>query len=234
MLKMRSRTIVLAGVTLALLGAGIVFAYARSVTATAGGGASVSAFVATDDIPAGTKWDAAMEAVTQRSVPESLRPSSAINEPSDLTGSRSVRHIAKGEVVTEAQFGKVGAAPAAGLEIPPGHNAVAVNVAPPQGLAQYAQPGDLVNVFVTIQGTPADGTITRLLLSNIQVLANRSAGADQSSASGGQVLLMLALTPDQAERVIFSKEQGSLWFGLVRPGDEPASTNGRTAQNLLG
>jgi hypothetical protein len=51
--------------------------------------------------------------------------------------------------------------------------------------------------------------------------------------TGGESLLTLALTPDQAEKVIFAKENGALWFGLVRPGDAPATTGGRTAQNVL-
>jgi pilus assembly protein CpaB len=234
MLQMRSRTIVLLGSTVALAGAITVFSYARSVTG-AGGDSAASAFVATNDISAGTKGEAAVKAMAQRSVPASLRPAASIGSKKDLTGLTSVRRIAKGEVVTSTQFGRSGSAPAAGLEIPAGKNAVTMSVAPPQGVAHYAQPGDAVNLFVTLKDS-GGGTITKLLLSNTQVLSNHSAVADQRagvSGGGGEVLLTLALTPGQAEKVIFAKENGSLWFGLVHAGDSAATTAGRTAGNVF-
>jgi pilus assembly protein CpaB len=234
MLKMRSQTIVLVGVAVALLGAVMVFVYARSVTGRVGGEAASSAFVATRDIAPGTKWEAAAASVSRRPVPTSLRPTSAVTDPAQLAGRTSVRGIAKGEVLTASQFGRGAAAPGAGLQIPPGHNGVTMNMPPPQGVAHYTQAGDLVNVYVTTKD-PGGTTITKLLLSNVQVLANRSAGAPTTEgvAASGEVLLTLALTPEDAEKVIFAKENGSLWFGLVRPGDAPATTGGRTAQNVL-
>lgn len=232
MMQTKPRTFVVAGVAVALLGAVMVFVYVRSVTGRVGGEAAVSAFVASRDIAAGTKWESAASSIARRSVPASLRPASAVTTPDQLVGRTSVRSIAKGEVVTTSHFGRSADAPGAGLQIPPGHNAVTMNMAPPQGVAHYAQPSDLVNVYVTINATGTE--TTKLLLSNVQVLANRSAGAqNQQGVSSGEVVLTLALTPADAEKVIFAKENGSLWFGLVRPGDQPATTGGRTAQNVL-
>jgi Flp pilus assembly protein CpaB len=172
--------------------------------------------------------------MTRRAVPTSLQPDNAVTSPAQMAGRTSVRGISKGEVVTTAQFGGVKSAPGAGLEIPPGHNAVTMSISPPQGVVHYVQKGDLVNIYVTMK--QGEGTVTKLLLSNVQVLANQPASAQSTEGvvgGGGEVILTLALTPDQAERVIFSKENGSLWFGLVRPGDAPASTGGRNIQNVL-
>lgn len=234
MQQTRSRTIVIAGVVVALLGAVMVFAYAKSVTGRIGGEATVSSYVATRNIPAGTKWEAAAASMTRRAVPTSLKPDNAVTSAAQLAGRTSVRAISKGEVVTTAQFGGVKAAPGAGLEIPPNHNAVTMSITPPQGVVHYVQKGDLVNIYVTMK--QPEGAKTKLLLSNVQVLANQPATAQASEGvvgGGAEVILTLALTPDQAERVIFSKENGSLWFGLVRPGDPPATTGGRTEQNVL-
>jgi pilus assembly protein CpaB len=233
MQQTRPKTIVFAGLAVALFGAVIVFVYARSVTSHVGGETALQAFVATRDIPAGTRWEAAASAVAKRPVPASLRPADAINAPAQLAGRTSVRRIAKGEVVSTAAFGSSPAAPGAGLQIPPGRNAVTMNLGPPQGVVHFAQPGDLINIYATLRGQT--GATTKLLLSNVQVLANRAPGTQdtQTVTASGEVLLTLALTPDQAERVIFAKENGSLWFGLVRPGDKPAATGGRTANNVL-
>src|SRR5688572_19203199 len=145
-MQMRSRTMMLAGASVALLGALVVFAYAKSVTSSAGGGSSISAYVATKDIGAGTKWADAQKSVAKQNVPSSLRPSSAIGSETELAGRTSVRRISKGEVVTVSQFGTAAAAPGLGLEIPPKLNAVSINVPPPRGVAYYPQAGDLVNV----------------------------------------------------------------------------------------
>jgi pilus assembly protein CpaB len=235
-MQMKSRTMMLAGASVALLGALVVFAYAKSVTAGAGGGgSSISAYVATKDIGAGTKWEAAHKAVAKQKVPSSLRPASAISSPDELTGRTSVRRIAKGEVVTVSQFGTTAAAPGLGLEIPPKLNAITINIPPPRGVAYYPQAGDLVNAYTTIKG-PDGQTVTKLLLSNVQILSNHAAGAQttENASKSGEILLTLALSPDNSEKLIFAKENGSLWFGLVRPGDPAATTGGRNITNVLG
>jgi Flp pilus assembly protein CpaB len=225
----------LAGASVALLGALVVFAYAKSVTSSAGGGSSMSAYVATKDIGAGTKWADAQKVVAKQNVPSSLRPASAIGSPAELAGRTSVRQIAKGEVVTVSQFGTSAAAPGLGLEIPPKLNAVTINIPSPRGVAHYPQAGDLVNVYTTIK--TVDGkTTTKLLLSNVQILSNHAAGAQTSegASKSGEILFTLALSPDKSEKVIFAKENGSLWFGLVRPGDPAATTAGRNITNVFG
>jgi pilus assembly protein CpaB len=235
MKQLTSRTIVLAGAVAALFGVVVVLAYARTAGGPLGDDSSVRAMIANQDIPAGTKGSSLAKAVSSKQIPAALRPASAVGSLDDLDGRMTVRAITKGEVLTAGQFGvEQVAAPGAGLQIPPGYNAVTMSLPPPQGAGHYAQVGDLVNIFVTLR---ADGApITKLLLSNVQVLANRSAVATQSKgvASGGEVMLTLALKPGQAEKVIFAKENGSLWFGLVHPGDAAASSGGgRTAGNVL-
>lgn len=232
----RSRTIIAAGIAAALLGTLLVMAYARSANRSAGG-PTRSALVASKDLPAGTRWEDMKGSLVTRGVPSELRPATAVDGDTMLDGRRSVRAIAKGEVVTSTQFGATDAAPAGGLEIPAGHNALSLSMPVPQGVGRYPQAGDLVNMYVTLkrQGDGVGGgrTITKLLLSNVQVLATRPAGATERTASQGDVLLTLALTPQQSEKVVFSKENGSLWFALVHPGDKKATTSGRTFEDVL-
>jgi Flp pilus assembly protein CpaB len=233
----RPGTIIAGGVVVAVLGALMVFAYGRSVEGKAIPVGDTAVIVATQDIAPGTAWEQAVGSFSQRKVPDFVKPSNAVTKLDALNGRKSVRSIGKGEVVTSAQFGAGDAPPASGLEIPPGHNAVTIDVPLPQGVARYPQPGDLVNVYGSFKlGEEGPvGTVTKLLLSNVQVLSVQTAGSDPKvkTPSAGSVLMTLALTPDAAERVIFSKENGSLWFGLVRPGDGPAATSGRGFTNVL-
>lgn len=237
----KSNVTIVAGAIVALLGAVLVFAYGRSVQAGPGSRTLAQAYVARTEIPAGMKWEDAAESFQRQSVPQNIRPSNAVSDKEGLRGRTAVRSIARGEIVTAAQFGAEGGAAAGGLEVPPGHNGVSVSMPVPQGGARYVHPGALINVYATYKGSAVGpegpAPTTKLILSNVQVLANRAfqQGADKAApgGEGGEILLTLALSPDNAEKMIYAKETGSLWFGLVRPGDAPVSTSGRTPRTAL-
>lgn len=241
----RSSGVVVGGIIVALLGMVLVFTYAGRVRAGAGvtTGNAASAFVAVNDIPAGTRWEDMSGALKKRDVPADVRPATAVSTDSQLNGKSSVQGIAKGTIITTQQFN---VSSSGGLEIPPGQNAVTINLGVPQAVARYIQAGADTNVYVSYKslpqaGNPADATVTQLLLSNVKVLANRpmltgaeeTADAAAAGAASGEILLTLALTPDQAEKLIFAKENGSIWLGLVNPGDTPVTSGGRTFRTAL-
>lgn len=240
-MKHKSSATIVTGSIVALLGAALVFAYGRSVQAGGGSQAAVQAFVARSEVPAGTTWEDAIDSFQKQRVPKDIRPSNAVSDEDQLAGRTAVRSIGRGEIVTAAQFGAADESAAGGLEIPPGRNGVAVSMPVPQGGARYVQPGSLLNIYATFKGSAfgseATAPTTKLILSNVQVLANRpyEQGADKAApvSGGGEVLLTLALSPDEAEKMIYAKENGALWFGLVRPGDAPAATAGRTPRSAL-
>jgi pilus assembly protein CpaB len=238
----RSSGVVVGGIIVALLGMVLVFMYSGRIKADAGVVGNSGAFVATSDIPVGTRWEDAVGALKKRDVPSDTRPTDAVATASQLNGKSSLQRISKGTIVTTSQFNT---SSSGGLDIPAGQNAVTVNLGVPQAVARYIQAGAETNVYVTYKGlptagNPADANITKLLLSNIKVLANQplQTQAEETSdaaapAATGEILLTLALTPDQAEKLIFAKENGALWFGLVHPGDAPAVTGGRTYKTAL-
>jgi pilus assembly protein CpaB len=239
----RSSGVVVAGIVVALLGMVLVFTYAGRVRAGAGvSGAAGTAYVATNDIPAGTRWEDMVGALKKKDVPADVRPATAVATTSQLNGKAAIRGIAKGEIVTTSQFNT---SSSGGLDIPAGKNAVTVNLTVPQAVARYIQAGADTNVYVSYKGlptagNPADANVTKLLLSNIKVLANQpmqaptAEAADAAAANqGNEILLTLSLTPDEAERLIFAKENGTLHMGLVHPGDAPVTSGGRTFRTAL-
>lgn len=210
----RSNVLIAAGMAAALLGVVSVLAYGRSVESSAKH--TVSAWTAADTIAPGTKGEEVAKRVTQVKVPVSLRPDIAIAAPGDLNGRIAVRQIAKGEVITGAQFGATGtAAQPTVIQIPPGYNAVSLSLPAPQAVGRFVRPGDLVNIFAT----PKEGAGTKLLLQNVQVLADGANGADEASkfagASGGEVMLTMALRPGDVQQLVQARESGSVWLALV-------------------
>lgn len=238
----RSGTVVAGGVVVALLGMLLVFVYAGQVRSGAGVSSGAGAvFVATTDIPVGSRFEDVSASLKKKDVPSDVLPATAVTAEEQLAGKSSVQSIAKGEIITSTQFNT---SSSGGLDIPPGTNAVTINLGIPQGVARYVQPGADANVYVTYKDRPdvndaSEATITQLVLSNVKVLANRPAvlnpSQEQAQEAGqtAEILLTVAVTPDQAEKLIFAKENGSVWLGLVNPGDAPVASGGRTFSSAL-
>lgn len=117
--------------------------------------------------------------------------------------------------------------------IPEGKQAVALQVPFVNGLAGYAKPGDLVNVYATVEKSPTtagDPPLAKLALAGVEVLAVTGPGP---GTGAGNTTYLLALDATQAEQAIFFSRFESLWLTLV-PKDQPAATTpGRTYQNAF-
>ena len=235
-MKSRSSTIIGAGVAVAILGAALVFLYAHSLQGSAGAatGTNVAAFVAKTTIPIGTKADALSTFVKGQSVPASARPADALTSLSQITNLQTLRNISAGEVVAVSQFrpSSASVAPTNGLAIPAGKNAVSVTAPVPQAVAGYVSAGDLVNIYMTSKSDQS----ARLLLSYVPVLAVVPANTPKIAATAPvttDVSFTLALSPQDAEKIIFAQTYEALWYGLVHPGDSPATGAGQTLKSLF-
>lgn len=238
----RSTVIIGAGVVVAILGAVLVFAYARSLQGSAGAATSsgVGAFVAVGPIPSGTKGSAIATLVKATVVPSSARPADAVASLSALSSLQAISTIEAGQVITASQFGAPGtpSTNTGGLSIPAGLNAVTVNVPIPQDVAGYVSPGDLVNVYMASKDIGNVNSV-RLLVSNATVLSTTAADTPPPAAGAPAVpatspeLFTLALSPQNSEKILFAETYESVWFALVHPGDPAATTTGETAPTLF-
>jgi pilus assembly protein CpaB len=241
----RTKMVVAGGAVLALLGMLLSYLYTSSAVDRpkdpATEGATAPAYVATSDLTVGTTWEDMASLVEKRQVPVSLRPSEAISNPSQVKGKTLVRSMSKGEILTAVQFNQTGAE---SLKIPEGLRALTISLPAPQGVGDYIQPGSKADIFVSFKGVPGtsnpeDATVTKLLLSNVTVLANRRAMSAQAQAEGsepdivGDILLTFAVTIAQAEKIIFAKENGAVWLTLMHPGDPPGKGTGSSYRTVL-
>jgi hypothetical protein len=138
--------------------------------------------------------------------------------------------VAAGTVVVPA----AGTSAPTSFTIPKGKQAVAVQVAYVAGLAGYAKPGDLVNVYATVEkGEPNVGAkppVAKLVLPGVEVLAVTGPGP---GVGAGNTTYLLALDAGQAEQAIFFSRFESLWLTLVPKGQPAATTPGRSYQNAF-
>jgi pilus assembly protein CpaB len=238
-LRRTSRLVLLAGVFLAALTFIVIILLLGNPGGGGTGGPQASVattrqvVVAAQDIPLGTVVTAPM--VTTTTVAITAANAGAFQDPSQAIGSKNTVAITAGQQVTASQFpvGGPGIHPDPG----PGKRAFAITVNQSTGAGNLVAVGDYVDVLISesisaVQKN-ADGTVSAipelnpltvkmpLLVENIQVIgvidepvaapANGQPAASAAPAiSEAKKLLILAVTPQQAEVLLFARTSGTI------------------------
>jgi pilus assembly protein CpaB len=247
---MGRRTLLLvAAVVLAGLGATLVFLYAHGADQRAAQGQQLEqVLVATTTIPAGTTGASlnGSASVQQRSVASNSVAPGALTSLTTVSSLITMAPIYPGEQLLAAEFGPASAQTS--LPIPVGKMAVSVQLGDPERVAGFVTNGSDVAVFVTIANTDPttqarEPDATEILLTRVTVIGvgNTSLVTQTSTDRTGaqnteqipKTILTLAVTQDQATRLIHAAQKGALYFALLTPTSK-VSPGGRVdSSNLL-
>lgn len=235
---MKRRIVLIAvAVVLALFGTVAVYGYAHSADQRAvAGGRAVKVVVAKERVAAGTSWKDAVSAGTLsvQNMPAESAPSSALTGLDAGIAADAVAQsdIAPGQLVLRQAFGPATSETGV-LAIPKGLIAITVSLDNPADVAGYVGPRSQVVIFVTAPlKTKKDNadlsgdtlTVTRAVVPRAEVIATSQAAptnVDGQTASqgapntSGSVLVTLALSQQDAERVINQQNVGQLSLGLL-------------------
>ena len=211
----------------------------------------VTVAIATKRIPIGTTGAQVrgQDMVRLEKMPRSSVPTDALPEISaELDKLVVTTNIAVGQVLLAANFGSQRTV-TSGLPLPEGKMAVTVETGAPEQVAGYVQAGSQVTIFLTYTVVEPNGTKTniqrtRVLLPRVEVLAVGTYASAQSSQSGtgtrtASVMLTVAVSQDEAERLIEGLSHGTLYLGLltdsvqVAPGAGVDNTDGSGGGNPL-
>ncbi len=170
----------------------------------------------------------------------------AVTDVYQLRGQRTAYPILAGEQIAVARLqGKLQAAGGL-LGIPEGHEAITVSLDASRAVAGALAQGDDVTIFASFDNVPvaqlkAKGiTVTQssataqsvtatfspsetvVLVPQVPVLAVSGAtggpsASQQVQQGNGNVSVTLALLTEDAQRLVFSMEQGTVWLGLLPP-----------------
>jgi pilus assembly protein CpaB len=237
---MRIRGFVLTLALLLALGAtGAVFLYVQGVRQEAEkspSGDLVAVIVAKEDIPGGTVLDPLIERGTFDSVrvPKDALVQGVVTDLSQLKRRTTSATILQGEQITAARLqGSASQISPVGLR--PGYQAVSISLEMPQGGGGFVQPGDHVTVLTTLKADKKQGgDVTVTTVPDVRVLkVSAPAEGAQSRSRTEDVQFLLELKPLDAQRVIFSKEKGSVWLALLYPGEKSPSLAPIIADDLL-
>jgi pilus assembly protein CpaB len=178
----------------------------------------VSVAVASTNLSVGTTGARvrAENLVKLERVPRSLVPADALTT-FDASYDKLVltSNVAAGTMLLKQNFGEPSEV-TSGLPLEDGKLAVTVQTGAPQQVAGYVQPGSEVTIFLTYSVIDANGTKTsiertRVLLPRVQVLA---VGSNKNQASGS-LMVTVAVSPTDAERLIEGLSHGTLYLGLL-------------------
>jgi pilus assembly protein CpaB len=145
--------------------------------------------------------------------------------------------LGENEPLTEGKLAPVGSGGGLPPSIPKGMRAISVRVNEVIGVAGFVVPGASVDVVVTLRGGN-EGTMSRVVVSNVQVLTAGTRADQQNAKEGPQIastVVTLMVTPADAERIALAGAEGQIMLMLRNPLDTgPTTTEGIRMASLMG
>lgn len=187
----------------------------------------VSVVTPIETIEAGTVIKSEMVHVQE--MPEDRKPPGTVQQVEQIVDDVAAEDLPAGEPIRWTQMASMRRTVDLSIQVPPGMRAVTVALDSIVGVAGFLQPEDRVDVIATFD--VGDGmTVTRTVLQNVTLLATgettivskeRAAGKEGEEESKVETYpnATLAVTPQQAQRLIISDAKGTLRLALRRKGD---------------
>jgi pilus assembly protein CpaB len=260
-MKSRGLVVVLALIlaTLATVG---VFLYSRGVKEEARrGGDLVTVIVSKIDVPANTDLNALIAdgQFVPLEVPTDAVIQDAVTQISQLENRRNSVYLFAQEQIPVARI-QGGEVPGGQLSIPEGHQAVTVALDAPAAISGVLTGGDHVSIYATFTGVslvrlnkkfePLPGNsettaerfdTTVVLVPDVEVLrvlrdgtgTSEVPGQIEESSTSSSVQVILALEPEEAQKLVFTLNQGVPYLSLLPPDEDGVQLDPLTAARIL-
>lgn len=257
-MRFRGLVVVLALIlaTLATVG---VFLYSRGVKEEAREGTDLVAVVVSEvDIPANTDLNELIAdgSFTTVEIGADAVVDDAVTDVDQLRDLRTSVFIFAGEQIP---LGRVqgGTVPGGLLSIPRGHQAMTVALDAPRAVSGALAGGDRVSIYATFsgvelirlndrfgvkagQGQPPRFDTTVVLVPEVEVLrvirepqADGTFGDEEVQSASSEVQVILALTPEEAQRFVFALERGLPYLSLLPPDESGVELDPLTVAQIL-
>jgi pilus assembly protein CpaB len=244
---MRIRIIaVVAAIVLAAVGAVVLVVAVRGASQQAADGAKTEAvLVVTSEIPAGTSSAAIAGSAEVRRIPAAYVVAGAVASTKALLGRVASTTLEPGEQVLASRFVTPQELSASGgsAAVPKGMQEVSVAVDVARMAGGKVGVGDRVGVYVSFDGSGGQPASTGLLLDRVLVTSLASTavqssgtpltGTSQKPSTSGTVLVTLAVSADDAQRLIYAAEFGKIWFSAENA-DSASVTSGVVTRAAIG
>lgn len=243
---MRIRIIaVIAALVLAAVGAVVLVVAVRGASQVAADGSkTVPVLVVTSEVPAGTAASTLAGAVQERRMPAAYVATGAVSSLAALGGRVASATLEPGEQLLASRFVTPTELSAEGgsAAVPKGMQEVSVAVDVQRVAGGRVGVGSHVGVYASFDGGAAGAASTTLLLDHVLVTSLTSAAVQSSTtlngtsskpATSGTVLVTLAVSADDAKKLVYAAEFGKIWFSAENA-DSASSASGAVTRTELG
>jgi pilus assembly protein CpaB len=195
---------------------------------------AVPVAVAAVDLPWGTKITEEMVSMTP--FLKASQPAGHFGSPEKVTGRVLIASLKKGDPIAEHRLApidiKTGGVSAV---LSPGKRAVAVEGDKVIGISGFVNPGNRVDVLVTMRDPHKKIDRTKMILQDIPVLATGTQIQHNHKGEPAPVdVYTLEVTPEQAEKLALAAAEGKLQFALRNLIDsEDVATPGTTISQTM-
>lgn len=249
----RRSVLLVVAVLIALIGTSLIVLYVQGIDKRATEGQElVEVLVATDTVEAGESVDSAQEAgkFEQRQVRREDLVDGALSSTGSISGLVATGAIYPGEQLIAKKFGSLGDTQS--LVIPDDKMAVSVELTDFERVAGFVNPGNEVAIFATPQDLsillPDDkerklGDYTRIVLTRVPVIGvgttsvtsrtTKTEEGDQVAEEVARTILTVAVTQDEAEKLIQADRNSDLTFALLTDESQVADNPGAKPADLF-
>lgn len=223
---MKSRLVAgAAALVAAVVGIVLVLSYANGADSRAMAGLSPKeVLVVTKAVPAGTPVENLSGSVQRRSLPADAVAPTALTALDGKAGQVTTADLAVGEQLLAGRLGSPESLAVPGtVPVPKGLQEVSFQLDPQRAVGGRLAAGDTVGLFLSFGdgAVPADKgkestklTLHKVLVTSVQRAAQAAAknGDSASALPTGALLVTVAVTADQAQKIVFTSEFGTVWL----------------------
>jgi Flp pilus assembly protein CpaB len=200
----------------------------------------VPVMVAVKDVPVGATFTSAWNNgdIAMSQIPRSLRPATAVQDPTQLAGLVASAPLAQGQFVVAESFvspdpqKRVGP-PTFAAALPAGTVAVSFKAEAAQAVSDLVRPGDHVNLLVQVPnaavlGLPDSGGAAMVhMFQDLEIIAIGDVPAPAKDAvtapeNPGTGLYTVAIRPEDSARLLLLASEYPIYLTLIGPDTTPS------------
>jgi Flp pilus assembly protein CpaB len=213
-------------ILLATAGAVVLIGYVRTADARAADGAEfVTAYVVTKEIPSGTPAEQIGNLITARQIPALAAVPGRVTTLAKLAGLVSDVTLMPGEQLLSSRWVDAAKLASGTVAVPDGMQAVTIALPVERVVGGTIKAGDTVGVVIAASvklGSSAEAPITKqafhkVLVVSVQqgtVVTPKKAATDAPSDPVSAVMVTLARTTPDVEKLIWGQQFGTVWLTL--------------------
>ena len=236
----------MAALVLAIIGGVLIASYVQGADQRAlAGTVTRSVLVVTKSIAAGTPVAQLGDSLQLKAIPATAIAPGALDSLTGATDTITAVELLPGEQLLRARLVEKSTLLSPGtVAVPAGLQEVTVLLGPDRTVGASIRAGQTVGLFISFPATGPVPAVTRLafqklLVTNVQGAPAQAApttpgdAVAPTAAPTGSMLITFAVSAEDAEKIVFSTQFGTIWLSSETPDTATTVPGGATQENVF-